>query len=260
MLPDNYPFVQDEETTLDYVLRGGSIIRLGDGDFRIIRGQGDVFQKWTPNLARRLAEMLTQERPDGLLVCLPRIVDLPLRTPVLRHWMTWLESDAGVIALIPPGRVWGSSNLFRGDSAPWIHNAAYWAKVQRLWADKRVALVGSGNRSMTREGLEKSLRPPKGIVNFEVSARHCYYEMPVIRDKVLQNRTRFETVLIAAGQGGRTLAWDLAKEGLHVVDIGHLGLFFGPDAHQFAPGHYPWDPSWPVKQVHDAWQETIEER
>src|SRR5579863_3435858 len=105
----SYPHVLDEMETLDRLSAGQGCIRYGDGDFRIMRGQHDVFQTADPFLAQRLGEILAAPPPSNLLVCLPRIADLPKASPRYRHWQTFLESEAGVIPLIPPGRTWGSS-------------------------------------------------------------------------------------------------------------------------------------------------------
>lgn len=222
-----YPDVLDEIQTLEILLEGHGCVRYGDGDFKIIRGQHDQFQAADPALARRLAEGLVEPPPDGLLVCLPRINDLPVASPFHRHWQTFLESDAGIIPFLPDDRGWGSSFISRPDFAPWIHNEEYYDRFSLLWREKDVVLVGSGHRSVTVEWLMNTPYPPRSIMAVHTAARQAWKDYEQTKGAI----GRPDLAILSCGPMARVLGNELAQEGVQVLDVGHLGLFFGSGQH-----------------------------
>ena len=238
-----YPETLDEFETLDRLLAGQGCVRYGDGCFKVMRGQHDIFQAADPFLARRLAEILAAKPPDNLLVCLPRINDLPHGTPAYRHWQIFLESDAGIIPFLPKGRTWGSSFISRADSAPWCHTLEFYERFSRLWGGKDITYVASGSRSLTVSGLQASPHPPASVKYVEAPARQAWSQYARIKAEC----GKPQTVVMACGQVARVLGYELALAGTQVIDIGHFGIFFGLTAlHEI--GKYQWIHGQPIRQ------------
>src|SRR5580704_12689977 len=126
-----YPTVLGERETLNLALNGRvkGFARYGDGDFTVMRGQGELFQKWEPTLAYALADTLETPCP-GVLNCIPRPV-VEADTQFYYRWQSFVEANAGLIPLLGK-TVYGSAYISRMDSAPELHSELYWTQVARL--------------------------------------------------------------------------------------------------------------------------------
>lgn len=219
----DYPEVMGERETLNRILNGEyrGFARFGDGDFGVMRGQRDVYQKADPALAYSLGEILAQPQ-KGVLNCLPRPVS-ERDTAFYYRWAAFWEANAGIIGLLPV-QLYGSSYVSRMDSAPECHTPAYWALAAQLWSDKSVTLVRGSDRSLTAERLFESPSPPQTVLEVITPLRDSWgYRMEALsRASAAGN----EVVLLCAGLCSRPLVHDLVAAGHCAYDLGHLGLYF----------------------------------
>src|ERR1017187_836290 len=114
--PIRHPSVLSESLTLDYLCTGKyrGLARYGDGDFAVMRGQPDRYQKAEPELAAALAHSLSVPCPSVLNAIVPP----PAPGTVGNHrWEWYWAANAGIINLLPE-REYGSASLSRMDSCP----------------------------------------------------------------------------------------------------------------------------------------------
>lgn len=204
-----WPLVLSEEETLDLVLAGRSLARYGDGEFKLCHGGAIKSQAYDPALGKRLREILL--RSGECIVGIPN-----LHMPTKPFWDQFRNER--ITGLLDMKRVYGSSFVSRPDSAPWIHKATYWEKIERLWRGKRVTLVRGSGKSLTASVLT----PSAASVNEILCARqHAWFEY----DDLLERIGRPERVLLCCGPTATVLAVELAARGIHAIDLGHIGMW-----------------------------------
>ena len=217
-----YPKVLSEAETLELALREyRGFTRYGDGDFAVLRGQRDRYQKWDPALARKLAQSLA-EPSEHVLNC---IIPTPRFTARLQHhhWLLYLEANAGIIPFLR-APVYGSANISRMDSAPDLHSEEWWVSVARLWLNLRVTLVRGSERSLTEKMLMESPSAPMSVTEVITKSQNSWDEFDEIYDRVGKAGNR--VVLLCNGLVTRPLVHRLCDAGMYAYDLGHFGVWF----------------------------------
>lgn len=207
-----YPRVLSERDTIQAALDGRSLARFGDGELKIIRGRDAKSQRYHPDLARILRGML-QTEGTAVLPCIPRLVPSGPKDEFWRPYAlppyTWFYTR---------NAAYGSSFITRPDSAPHIDDPFYWSLVRQLWMDRDVVLVRGSGKSLTPERLAgaRSVKEILGPVQHAWAAH---------RELFQQLRGEKRRVLLCLGATATALAYMLAEEGVHALDLGHLGMF-----------------------------------
>ncbi len=202
----HYPAVMTEDATLDAALAGKSLARFGDGEWKVATGRHAKSQDGSPDLRKLLERILR----DVTGPCIPCIPSQRPESPKAEYWEDYAASR--YVKLLRADGIYGSSLITRPDSAPWIARPDYWAKVHQLWAGKDVVLVrGEGGK-----GLQVSDMPSAaGVTEVLGPVRNAWRHAPALLSGAR-----------AAAKGGKTvMAYLLAQEGVHAVDLGHIALF-----------------------------------
>jgi hypothetical protein len=205
MMP--YPHVLSEQATLDQVLAGRSLARYGDGEFHLCRGVSIPCQRRDPALQARLQGIL-KDSGD----CLVGIPNIESATPKTTFWNQFRRR-----ADLLSDRPYVSAFVSRPDSAPWIDTPTYWAALSSLWVGQDVTLVRGSARSLTARDLQGACYVHELIA----PAKHAWSYYATVMDRI-DPRTR---VLLCLGPTATVLAVDLCTRGVHVVDLGHVGMF-----------------------------------
>jgi hypothetical protein len=219
-----YPVVLSEDETVDAAIGGASLARFGDGELRQAIGRSAISQRETfPRLIAELKAMLAKQ-PANCLVCIPNIFSA---TPKSESWQRY--ATGGYTSLYGEQR-YGSSFITRPDSAPWIDRPDYWDKVEQLWRGKDITLVVGDEKSLTAERCSSaaSIRVVRG------PRVNAYAEIDRIEADVLAEPRR--RVLMCLGVTATVLAARLAPQGVHAIDLGHIGMFRNAaGAYRFQP-------------------------
>lgn len=229
-----FPPCLSEADTVERSIAGANLARFGDGEFALAIGRNCVSQKGDPKLAAELRAIL-EKAPKGCLPCLPNPYG---GTPKKANWQRF-ES----YSLTLGKQEYGSAFITRPDSAPWIDTAAYWERVRALWVGKDVTLVKGSERS-----LRVDMMPDARSVREVWGTYRDAYNSPGgdTRDHPSAARnidqltdaigTPGHTVLMCLGATATVMAARLARKGVHVVDLGHLGMFMRhAGSYQFKP-------------------------
>lgn len=148
--------------------------------------------------------------------CLPCIPRIRPRGPKATFWDQY--EGAPYTWIYKPNAVYGSAFVTRPDSAPEIDTPEYWALVRLFWECQDVVLVRGGEKSLTADRLE-------GAASVQEIIGPVQQAWAIHRDLFKQLRGERRRVLLCLGATATALAWMLAQEGVHAVDLGHVGMF-----------------------------------
>jgi hypothetical protein len=209
----SYPRVLDEASTIDEGLAGISLARFGDGELKLALGASAKSQAWHPELGPALKQVLKDTR-GPCLPCIPNIA--AFRGPKEPFWQAYRSPR--YTALYDRGAQYGSAFVTRPDSAPHIDTVEYWERVIDLWRGQDVVLVRGSEKSLTAERLVGA----HGVREIVGPRQHAWVE----RDSLFgQLRRESRPVIFCLGATATVLAWRLAHEGVHALDLGHVGMF-----------------------------------
>lgn len=191
---------------------GRGLARFGDGELKLVLGRDAKSQRHHPSLSAMLSRILL-DTTGPCLPCIPRPIP---DGPKAEFWRAYLRRP--YVRLYAASGTYGSAFVTRPDSAPEINNAGYWGSTRELWAGRDVVLVRGSGKSLTA-GRLPGARSVHEIVG---PVQHAWAEH---RDlfKVLKDERR--RVLLCLGATATCLAWMLSNEGVHALDLGHLGMF-----------------------------------
>lgn len=211
----HYPRVLSENATLDQILKGKSIARFGDGEFKIAKGGSCVSQIADKKLAEELSAILLSND----LQCL---VGVPTMDPAGPKYAQWARYRHIYPKQMSMKKEYASAFISRPDSAPWIDCKDFFDRMQKLWEGREVALVGCGERSIKTDFL---LQTGAATVAFVPCARRdAYTQIDELEAAVL--KTKFDRVILCAGPTATCLAMRLSRRGIHAIDLGHVGMFW----------------------------------
>lgn len=210
-----YPQVRGEDETLAMVLGGRSIARFGDGEFKIVAGNGCVSQKPNKQLTAELAFILRSPQ-SRCIVGIPR---LDARSPKNANWRKYENKYPRFLDL---GKTYYSAFISRPDSAPWIWNAEFYRRIESLWRGQEIVLVAGSERSLTAQF--PAMQSAGHVYTVPCERRDAYSDINSLESAVMQ--TGRKTAILCCGPTATCLAWRLADRGIHAIDLGHIGMFW----------------------------------
>lgn len=213
---NEYPRVVNENDTLDAVLSGKSITRYGDGEFRLaMGGSKNISQVAHPKLRAELCDILVTRQK----FCLVAIPDMNPESP---KWWFWGKYQNKYPKMLDHKITYYSQFITRPDSAPSIDVPEFYDRMEKLWADQEVVLVRGSERSLVEGRGTMSLA--KRVHPVMCARRDAYAEIDRVEKEVLA--LNVNRVLLCAGAMATVLTYRLAKQGLHAIDLGHIGYLW----------------------------------
>lgn len=223
----SYPPVLDEAATLDAVLAGRSLARIGDGELKLATGRSIKAQAWNPEIAAWLVRIARGDGP--CLVGVPRVGDY--EPPKERAAYVSFCRQPRHVALYGAGG-YGSAFISRPDCAPHIDCAPYWAKLRSLWVGRDVVLVRGSGKGLTPRDMLAAGR-------FEEVKAPPIEAWGVAEDLFQRLKGETRIVLLCLGAVATVLAWRLAEAGVHAVDLGGVGRFMRASRQAREPAAFP---------------------
>ncbi|MFQ6723983.1 MAG: GT-D fold domain-containing glycosyltransferase [Clostridia bacterium] len=222
------PKVMNSFDTIDYILKNNvSIGRYGDGEMDLIRGNGINFQKYNPALSKKLAEVKTT---DNFLTCIPNIFEKKyfnrkdLKKPEYTFWIKnklmhgfmWKKTFNKMIC----GDAFISRFYIRYTDKSKVEE--YIHLFEKLWNKRNLIIVeGENSKIGCENNLLKNANSIRRIICPSLDAFDYYEE---IISQVKTNYNDGDLVLIALGPTATVLAYDLSKEGIQALDLGHFDI------------------------------------
>lgn len=222
------PKVMSSDETIDYILKNKvSIGRYGDGELDSLLGDDLKFQKANAELSRKLKEVKTDEK---FLTCIPNIFEKKyfnrkLLTKLeynfwfkhkLLHEHTWKKYFRKQVC----GDAFVSRFYIRYNDKSHVPETI--EKLQKVW-DKRNLIIVEGENS--KIGCENDLlsnaNSIRRIIGPSFNAYDYYDE---IMNAVKSNYHENDLVLIALGPTATVMAYDLSRENIQALDLGHFDI------------------------------------
>jgi hypothetical protein len=160
-----------------------------------------------PELQKKLAGIL--KASGDCLVGIPNILSA---TPKAKYWNRYRWATDFLVQ-----RAYVSAFVTRPDSAPWINTDAYWKQLESLWIGQDVTLVRGGTRSLTAADLIGA----RSVREIVAPREHAFRQYAHIRSAIGHP----PRVLLCLGPTATVLAVDLCANGMHAIDLGHVGLW-----------------------------------
>jgi len=223
-LNKNVPKVKDINETIDLILKGNSIIRFGDGEFRLINGFSIPYQKYTKDLKKRLKQIF-QKKINNLLVGLPETFS-NLNQFTFSEIIFWrkymVKNRISIYNLINLKNIYVSAFFSR----PYLryknkkNTSQIFNKIKKIWNKKNILIIeGNGTRIGIGNNLLNNTLGIKRIICPNVNAFDKY-------NQILETALKYKSdlILIALGPTAKILTYDLTKQGRQTIDIGHLDI------------------------------------
>ena len=221
------PKIMSMDETMDYIVHNQcSVSRYGDGELKLAIGEDISFQKCTPELQKRLCEIL-KSKSDKCLICVP---DYFTGAKWMKDdsrefmWRRVAEYRKKWSPLIDMNRLYGNASISRcyydwNDKS----NCKRWfQKMKKIWDQRDVVLVeGEESRLGYHNDLFDNAKSIKRILCPKINA---YYKYSKILRGVYQNVRIDQLVIIALGPTATVLAYDLSQKEYQAIDLGHVDI------------------------------------
>lgn len=219
--------VKNIEDTMQHLLESNdSISRFGDGEMKLIAGKDIGFQKYSEKLKLRLQEVLTSNIENHIVGILNVFGDLSIYTEEIQTYFRnylYEYNREFQFSVMDTNKIYYDAFITR----PYIsyknreHAKKIFYQFKLLWDQKSVLIVeGDRTRLGIGNDLFENAREIKRIICPNENAFEYY-------DKILEKikmHCKNSLVLLALGPTATVLAYDLAKEGIRTLDIGHIDL------------------------------------
>lgn len=220
---DRYPSVLTEAQTIERILAEKlSFSRYGDGEFKLCRGASIARQPASPELRRRLHDILQSDSSSSFAVGIPPSPDNRITNPVtdaylrkfyLREWeaVHHMASKTYLSAWAFWPRHWELPD----DDANRLLST-----LERLWQNKDVTFV-CNKRFKEHSAFAPVFGNAKSHSFVHTPAKNAYSRY----DDLLEQAADFSVdnlFLLACGPTATVLAYDLAAKGYQAIDVGDL--------------------------------------
>ena len=215
------PKILSVRESAEYILKEGkSLVRFGDGEFKIMTGDVTIFQKKNKILTKRLNEIFDSidENVIGIpYFCFHSINNvIPYDNKISRRFLYDFcgKNVDWIIDRIQKNRTYIEACIFS------MENIKDSCEIMRnLWRDKDITII-SGDRVFKdiKYNVFDCARSIEYINAPTVNAFEKYDNILMEAKKIDKNRI----ICIILGPTATVLAYDLAKEGYQALDLGHI--------------------------------------
>ena len=220
------PIVMNTDETLKRIINDRcSVSRFGDGEFSLIYGESLKFQINSPEISKRLREILISNKKNHI-VCIPNVFEnMEWGTDNARkYWMKYLNLNRSKIyKIINMNKIYYDTQVTRlyidiKDKSK-VENR--FNLVKSLWNNREVVIVeGEKSRLGIGNDLFNGCKSIERIICPSINAFSKYDE--ILKEVKKQDKSKL--ILIALGPTATILAYDLANAGYQAIDIGHIDI------------------------------------
>lgn len=220
------PIVKSKDELLELLINSQvSLVRYGDGEYRLMQGGGPEFQKYEEELSNRLKEILKIDDRNIIVGITDIFGSLSVFTDdVVMAWRGYLAENRDYIySFLDMEKVYYDSLVTR----PYIsyknkeNVAGYFEKIKKIWQDKELLIVeGIGSRLGIGNDLFDNA---KSIERILCPAENSFSKYDEIFD-ICRKQNKNKMFILALGPTATVLAYDLYKEGFRALDLGHVDI------------------------------------
>lgn len=210
-----YPRVKGEFSTVRALLKGRSIARFGDGELKILEGQGYSREPVNGHLTAEMRMVVALPHKNCLLA-------IPTMDPAGPKIVNWLRHEARFCKHFDRAdeRKYYSAFITRPDSAadP-LESREYFDLISKLWAGKeRVVVVSEPDSKLLSCAQATSGR---GLVHIECPSHGAYSLIDDLEQSIAAAKP--SVALLSCGPTATCLANRLANRGIQGLDLGSIG-------------------------------------
>lgn len=222
------PLVKSFDETIELIIKDRlSVSRFGDGEFKIIQGEGIPFQLFGEKLQKRLKEVLVVDNSE-ILICIPEVFDnldqyvdyskrvwTSLLAQNREEWLKFLRLDKAYY-----NAFLSRPYVIYKDKAPCKER---FIKLKQIWNDRDIIFV-EGNKSRLGVGNDLFENCHK-IERIICPSKNAFESIEKVLNAVCKNNSnKNKLVLLALGPTATVLAYDLCLVGIQTIDIGHVDI------------------------------------
>lgn len=219
--------IKDSIDTINYIIETKcSVSRYGDGELDVIFGGERGFQKYDAHLASRLREVLSSKNLNHI-VCLPYpfIKSDFLRESSDKFWSYYIGMNAiRLRKIIDLKKSYYDTEISRFyiDYADRRKCHEHIVLLKQIWEKRNVIIVeGCHTASGVGNDLFNNVASVRRII---CPAENAFEVYSKILNSVVHHSSKDSLILLSLGMTATVLAYDLAKEGLQAIDLGHLDI------------------------------------
>lgn len=203
-----------------------SISRFGEGEFLVMGGHSNGFQRENEKLATRLKEVMLYPVPNHIVGIPSSLKDrskfkINSQLFILEYLLLHGEND--LLPYVNPKRIYLDS-LFTRFYMPYkrpIYGLTYIELLKNIWVGQDILIIeGRYSRLGVGNNLFSNVKSVQRILGPE-------HDAFVVYDVLLAKAKQYgegKLILLALGMTATVLAYDLAKIGYQALDIGHIDL------------------------------------
>lgn len=218
--------VKDVSESLDLILENRkSVVRFGDGEFDLIRGDSIPYQNYEPDLAEKLKKIILRGNFNNTLVCLPDVFKGLNR---YNHYaedfyksIFFPKNDHFLKEIAQTNNWYGSTFISRPyiDLVDKSKSAATFTKLKQLWQGRDLLIVEG---ALTRSGVGNDLfADAKSIERILCPAKDSYQQIDQIEQAIRTNAEN-RLILLMLGPTAKVIVDDLQDLSNQMIDIGHV--------------------------------------
>ncbi len=221
--------IMDSDATINYIIKNNcSISRYGDGEFAVMAGGYNKFQRPNDYLANRLIEVINSPLPN-ILICIPYTFKttkhLTIQSSLFISEFIYNNISNWCIPHIKTNIVYGDSMFTRFYMSRKDKTSTtmyrYLNQLKKIWEAKDILIVegkysrlGYNNDLFCNaKSISRILCPPQNAVD-------KYDEILATTITYAPNKL----ILLALGMAATILSYDLCKKGFQAIDIGHIDI------------------------------------
>lgn len=216
------PKILSKHETVEYILKGNkSVARLGDGEFKIIKGGVAVFQKKNQELAKRLLKILNSD-DEKIAIGIPwTCCHSPLTVASIddKRSRKFLSSFFGenvewIMKSLKKDKVYIDTRFTAPDDS-----VEYYEDIMQLWKNRNITII-CGDRVF--KNIKNNIFDCANSVEYQYAPTENAFEK---YDEILERAktiSKDRLVIIILGPTATVLAYDLALLGYQALDLGHI--------------------------------------
>lgn len=222
-----YPLVLASHESLKSILEHSlSVVRFGDGELNVIRGIGWGFQEYDFALSNRLKEVLNSNE-SNIAVCIPDVFKDRSRFTVSARRF-WYDQVLNYLNYWNKYTIKGKiyydalfTRFYMDLSDKDIFPNRSLELLKMIWDNSNLLIIeGAGSRLGYKNDLFNNAISVKRIICPAENAYSKYEKILAVSKMHAKDRL----VLIALGMTATILAFDLARNGIRAIDIGHVDI------------------------------------
>lgn len=219
--------VLNASQSIDYIKKNKvSVIRFGDGEFDLIRGNDIPYQKFDKRLGSDMKNIILKGTTDKVLVCLPDVFhNLDRYTEESKKFFYdyFFYQNRNLLKEISKNKdkIYGSTFLSR----PYIdmkekNNAdIYFKKLKSIWNDQDILIVEG---KLTRSGEGNDLfSSAKNIKRIICPSNNAFFKKEDIEQSIVEHSDN-RLILLMLGPTAKIIVNDLSYLPNQMIDLGHI--------------------------------------